>query len=420
MNTIIKKLKSSPTLKNFGIIVASRFLSSGLYMFLTFYLMDVMSAKQFGQYSYLYALAGYIPFYVTLGINKSFTAFTSNISNESEYNNYLGLFWKTKIILSFIMLLLIVIHYLFVGILIESVVLLGGLMFGFTESFKSPAESRKQFDFVSLVVPIRNVLLLFITFSLFWIDKPSIKNVIIALLFANGLNLLITGILYLKKIGPFQWKTNLPFSTLFNHTKWIFVKEFLLNNLARIEIFALTYFVTTGQVAEVERAYFSGAFTLCFVLPIITNSLTKVLLPEVATLTASRTLKFYLKKIKRSLRLSVPIALAFYLAIFTVVKFYFRSKYENSLPLFPFIILATLISFYSNNISLIFYREGKVKFIGIQSIIQFLVGLLGCITLIPLYGAMGAVISLLIVRVVGFVLVLSKTKKSLYGKTEFN
>jgi len=207
---------------------------------------------------------------------------------------------------------------------------------------------------------------------------------------------------------------------LFNHTKWIFVKEFLLNNLARIEIFALTYFVTTGQIAEVERAYFSGAFTLCFVLPIITNSLTKVLLPEVATLTASRTLKFYLKKIKRSLKLSVPIALAFYVTIYMIVKFYFRSKYENSLPLFPFIILATLISFYSNNISLIFYREGKVKFIGIQSIIQFLVGLLGCITLIPLYGAMGAVISLLIVRVVGFVLVLSKTKKSLYGKTEFN
>ena len=193
-----------------------------------------------------------------------------------------------------------------------------------------------------------------------------------------------------------------------------------MNNLARIEIFALTYFITTGQIAEEERAYFSGAFTLCFVLPIITNSLTKVLLPEVATLKASKSLKFYLSKIKRSLKLSIPIAVAFYLTIYLVVNFYFRSKYQNSLPLFACIILATLISFYSNNIALIFYREGKVQFIGIQAIIQFIVGLIGCITLIPLYGAMGAVISLLIVRVVGFVLVLSKTKKSLYGKAEFN
>lgn len=420
MNSILNKIKNSPTIKNFGLVVGSRFLSAGLYMVFTFLLMDFMSTKQFGQYSYLYALAGYVPFYVTLGINKSFTAFTSNVTDEKEYNNYLGLFWRTKIILSLVMLLIIIAHYLFVGIFIEFVVLLCGLTFGFTESFKSPAESRKQFDFVSIVVPIRNVLLVSIALTLFWLDKPSIKNVIISLLVANIFNLLITGIFYLKKLGPFQFKTTLPFSTLFNHTKWIFVKEFLLNNLARIEIFTLTYFITTGQVAEEERAYFSGAFTLCFVLPIITNSLTKVLLPEVATLTESKSLKFYIKKIKRSLKLSIPIAGAFYIAIYFVVSLFFRSKYQNSLPLFPIIIIATLISFYSNNIALIFYREGKVKFIGIQAIIQFIVGLVGCITLIPLYGAMGAVISLLIVRVVGFILVLSKTKKSLYGSAEFN
>lgn len=420
MNSLIHKIKNNTTVKNFGLVVASRFFSAGLYMIFTFLLMDFMSTKQFGQYSYLYALAGYVPFYVTLGINKSFTAFTSNLTNENEYKNYLGLFWKTKIVLSLIMLGVIIAHYLFVGIFVEFVVLLCGLTFGFTESFKSPAESRKKFDYVALVVPIRNVLLVAITFSLFWIDKPSIKNVVVSLLAANVLNLVVTGILYLRKIGPFEYSSTLPFSTLFNHTKWIFVKEFLLNNLARIEIFALTYFITTGQIAEEERAYFSGAFTLCFVLPIITNSLTKVLLPEVATLKASKSLKFYLSKIKRSLKLSIPIAVAFYLTIYLVVNFYFRSKYQNSLPLFPCIILATLISFYSNNIALIFYREGKVQFIGIQAIIQFIVGLIGCITLIPLYGAMGAVISLLIVRVVGFVLVLSKTKKSLYGKAEFN
>ena len=419
MKIIIDKIVKNKTLKNFGIIVASRFFSAGLYMLFTFLLMGLMSEKQFGQYSYLYALAGYVPFYVTLGINKSFTAFTSNLTNEDEYKNYLGLFWKTKITLSVIMLLLIVAHYCLVGIFIEFVVLLCGLTFGFTESFKSPAESRKKFDYVSLVVPIRNVLLVIITFSLFWVDKPSIKNVIVSLLIANVLNLIITAMLYLKKIGPFEYKSSLPFSTLFNHTKWIFVKEFLLNNLARIEIFSLTYFVTSGQVAEEERAYFSGAFTLCFVLPIITNSLTKVLLPEVATLTNSTTLKDYLRKIKKSLKFSIPVALIFYIAIYFAVHIFFRSKYQNSLPLFPVIISATLISFYTNNISLIFYREGKVKFIGILSIIQFLVGFTGCITLIPVYGAMGAVISLLIVRVVGFILVLLKIQKSLYGATEF-
>ena len=89
-------IECSTTLKNFGIIVASRFFSAGLYMLFTFLLMGLMSEKQFGQYSYLYALAGYVPFYVTLGINKSFTAFTSNLTNEDEYKNYLGLFWKTK------------------------------------------------------------------------------------------------------------------------------------------------------------------------------------------------------------------------------------------------------------------------------------------------------------------------------------
>lgn len=420
MNSFLNKIINNPTFKNFGLVVASRFFNAGLYMVFTFLLMDFMSTKQFGQYSYLYSLSGVVPFFLTLGINKSFTAFTSNLTNEKEYDNYLGLFWKTKIILSVIVFVIIILYYLYVGIFIEFVVLLCGITFGFTESFKSPAESRKQFDFVSIVVPIRNLLLVIITFTLFWFDRPSIKNVVIGLLVSNFVNFVITGVLYLKKIGPFQFKTELPFSTLFNHTKWIFVKELLLVFMARMEIFALTYFITEGVIAEEERAYFSGAFTLCFVLPIITNSLTKVLLPEVTTLTESRSLKFYLKKIQRSLKLSIPLAAAFYVIIYMVVNFYFKSKYQNSLPLFPIIILATLISFYSNNIGLIYYREGKVKFIGVQSIVQFIVGLIGCLTLIPLLGAMGAVISLLLVRIVGFILVLSKTKKSLYGNADFN
>ena len=215
---------------------------------------------------------------------------------------------------------------------------------------------------------------------------------------------------------PFTLKTSLSFKTLFQDTQWLFIKEFVQNYASKTEIFLLTYFVGAEIIPEEERTYFAGAFSLCMVLPILTNSLTKVLLPTVTNIKQAENLKIYIKKLTKTLIISVPAAIAFLVTVYFFVN-EFKPDYKNSLPLMPIIILGTFFTFYTNNISLIFYRKGEIHFVSIVAIIQFISGAIICYTLIPLYGSMGAVLSLLSVRIIGFIITLIKIRTSLYGAT---
>ena len=135
-------------LKNFGFIVSSRLISAALGFCLTFVLWELPrdGSGDFGKYSFYIAISSMIPFFLNLGIDKSFVVFTSAEKDENAYSNYLGLFWKSKIILTFLILIGCFIYYLVNDQRsLILVALLAGLVFGFSESFKPPAESKKNF-----------------------------------------------------------------------------------------------------------------------------------------------------------------------------------------------------------------------------------------------------------------------------------
>ena len=420
MKTTIAKITSNKIIQNFGLVVLSRFLNAGLYLAFTLSLMKVLSKEEYGEYGYLYGLAGVVPFFLNLGINKSFTTFTCTEKDQQVFNNYLGLYWKTKLILSACLIVFSILFYFYYNSLLEVGALLCGILFGFSESFKSPAESQRKFDFVSKIVPLRNILLVAFCSVAYLLDVLDLKLVILILMASNFLNVIVIYFYYLKKVAPFSTKTTFSFKVLFSQTKWLFIKELLQVFMARMELFVLTYYIEKGLIATEERAYFSGAFTLCFILPIITNSLTNVLLPEVAQLQGSKHLKKYLNKLKKTLFISIPSSGIFYLAMYVFVTIFFEEKYEASLSLFPIIIISTLFTFYTNNISLIFYREGKLQAISIITASQFVLGFFSCIILTPLYGSMGAVMSLLMVRILGFLIVMIMVKKDLNGNYQKN
>jgi len=406
-------------LRNFGLVVGSRLLNAALGFCLTLLLFELPrdGSGDFGKYSFYVALAGSIPFWVNLGIDKSFVTFTSTKEDEGNYLNYLGLFWKSKLILAFLTFLGCLAYFLLAEQrTLIMVALLSGLVFGFSESFKPPAESKKNFNFVSVIVPIRNLVLVIFAVILMAKKALTLQNIVLALFIANGVNLLVSFLLYRIYVAPFTVKTTLSFKTLFQDTKWLFIKEFVQNYASKTEIFLLSYFVGAEIIPEEERTYFAGAFSLCMVLPILTNSLTKVLLPTVTNIKQAENLKIYIRKLTKTLFISVPAAIAFLTAIYFFVN-EFKPDYKNSLPLMPIIILGTFFTFYTNNISLIFYRKGEIHFVSIVAIIQFISGAIICYTLIPLYGAMGAVLSLLSVRIIGFIITLIKTRTSLYGAT---
>ncbi len=406
-------------LKNFGFIIASRLISAALGFCLTFVLWELPrdGSGDFGKYSFYIAIAGTIPFFINLGIDKSFVVFTSAEKDEKVYTNYLGLFWKSKLILSFLILIGCFIYYLVNDQRsLIMVALLAGLVFGFSESFKPPAESKKNFGFVALIVPIRNLALLILSIILLANKALTLQNIIFCLLIANSIYLVSALVLYKIYVAPFTIKSNLPYKTLIHDSKWLFVKELVQLIAANMEIFVLTFFIGRGEINVDERLYFASAFSVCKILPLFTSSLTKVLLPTVVNIKSAESLKVYIQKLSKTLFISIPLAVIFFgLVYFFVINY--KESYVDSLLLMPLIILGTLFTFYTNNISLIFYRKGEIHFISTLAIIQFIVGASLCFYFIPFYGATGAIISFLCVRVIGFIITLIKTRISLYGAT---
>lgn len=404
-------------LKNFGFIIASRLISAALGFCLTFVLWELPrdGSGDFGKYSFYIAIASTIPFFINLGIDKSFVVFTSAEKDEKKYTNYLGLFWKSKLILSFLILIGCFIYYLVNDQRsLIMVALLAGLVFGFSESFKPPAESKKNFSFVALIVPIRNLILLILSIILLANDSLTLQNIILCLLIANSIYLVSALTLYKLYVAPFTIKTNLPYKTLIGDSKWLFVKEFVQLISANMEIFVLTFFIEEGAIDVSERLYFASAFSVCKILPLFTSSLTKVLLPSVVNIKTTEHLKIYIQKLSKTLLVSVPLGVIFFGLVYFFVTNY-KESYADSLSLMPLIILGTFFTFYTNNLSLIFYRKGQIYFISTLAIIQFIVGACLCFYLIPIYGAIGAIISFLCVRIVGFIITLIKTRISLYG-----
>ena len=131
MKTTIAKITSNKIIKNFGLVVLSRFLNAGLYLAFTLSLMKVLSKEEYGEYGYLYGLAGVVPFFLNLGINKSFTTFTCTEKDQQVFNNYLGLYWKTKLILSACLIVFSILFYFYYNSLLEVGALLCGILFGF-------------------------------------------------------------------------------------------------------------------------------------------------------------------------------------------------------------------------------------------------------------------------------------------------
>lgn len=413
----IISLFQSKIVKDFSLVIISRFINAFLFLLFTFFMMSVLSVENYGEFSFFYSIASVVPFFLNLGIDASLIAITSKIDNHDKYLNYLGLYWRLKFILIGVGVLISFVYLSFVGNELVFLSLLAGITFGFSDCFKAPAEARKMFNFVSLTLPLRNTFLLLLCFFLYWLGYDNVYVFIYCMISANVLRIVFIYVLYVRKIAPLVLKTTLKFGDLFVFLKWIFTKDLLITIVAQLEILILGQLVLHNIVSKAELGYYSGAFTLSMVLSLVTNSLTSILLPEVAGKDDVKSLQSFILKLFKSMLFVVPVCILFYFIITAFVHFGYGEKYEASIPLFPIIILGTIFAFYANNISLIFYRKDRLFFLVLITFLKLVLGVVLSLIFIPIYGSWGAAISFLIVRIFDFIAVAIKSRISLYNKS---
>lgn len=143
-------------------------------------------------------------------------------------------------------------------------------------------------------------------------------------------------------------------------------------------------------------------------MPIITGTMTTVLLPRISVLKTNDEIRKYFKKsLKMSSFVVVPLIIGIIVAK-PLIIIIFGEKYIGSIGVFRILLISYMFSVFANPISLILYNYGKTKSLAIMNCLQLIINFTGNIFLIKKFGAVGAANSTTLVKIFGFIYILSK------------
>ncbi|ENQ3078299.1 oligosaccharide flippase family protein [Bacillus cereus] len=182
------------------------------------------------------------------------------------------------------------------------------------------------------------------------------------------------------------------FLEIYHYCKWLFLSMVAVLLIMRLDQFLL---LKLGTVEE--ASIYSVATQFAMILPLLTDSLMTAMLPSITK--KNQDLLEYRKKIIRSI---IPVGTLIFILciplsfILTVI---FGEEFQKSVPVFLIIVLGYIIGLLLNPLSLIFYSLSKVKYLTMLNYIQLLLIIVIDSLLIPRYGAIGAALGVVAVRV---------------------
>lgn len=191
---------------------------------------------------------------------------------------------------------------------------------------------------------------------------------------------------------------------IYSYSKWLFLSMVAVLLISRLDQFMLLKMVTVK-----EAGYYAIATQLIMVLPLVTESLTTVLLPKVANINTD--LRFYRAKI---IKIVGPVSLLLLLLIpiaELIIVLLFGESYAPAIPIFQILVVGFSLDITINLLSLVFYSTSKVWYLTILNYIQLIIVIVGNLLLIPSFQAFGAALSAVIVRIIALVYILYFSSK---------
>lgn len=396
------------TFQNVLSIFSSRILNSILYFSITLIMMEFLTVEGYGKYSFYFSLMSFTTFFLSMGINTTYVSLVIHEESEKKQIEYYNSFVTFKLIVFLILAISFFIYYFFSRNLITSVVLFSGLFFGLFESIKPPLQAKKLFKKIALVLPLRNILLIIGVLIIMIFGLISLDLIVWLFFITNFLAFLV--FLFISKLRFYELDVYGAFNIMVE-SKWLFMKDFSDAIMMQSQIFILKYYVDKGLVVTTELGFFSGAFTICMILPIISSSIVNVYLPEMSNYKKNDDVVTYLNNLRKTFPLVLFLGLFFLVGCEYFLNIFFDTKYSGSLPLLKFIIAAIICSFYTKLIGLLFYNKKGFSVILKLSIVHLLIDIPLGLVLSAKMGAVGAAITILSVRFVGFLYIILKLKK---------
>lgn len=406
----MKKILEKVSLYKEILIVFSGTVFSGFFNFLFFSLLGKnFDVSTFGRINYIIEIINMIIIISDVGLTIGYIKFNTRyiLEGDKEKSNKLtSIVFIIKIIVSLIMFLgILILSFVNQGLGdFQTILLIGSIIFCTT--------------IYNYCIAIFQSLEFFIKFSLFKVFSPLFK--LLLLLLVIGFNfksekmiLIIVGLaplisfLIAIKVLPLdlslERKNNkfykILLRDLFNFSKWVIMTNLLVSFISRLDLLMLQ-----SMSSPLELGYYSAAQKLCLLVPLLTKSLTTVLLPKASKINKRMELKrYFLYSYKIIVLLLIPIILIIMNMKF-IVSLTFGSDYIANLLVFKVLLLIFMFEMILTPVMIIFYTEDLTKWLILINVAILIINYIGNTVLILKLGALGAAYSTLIARIIGLIM----------------
>lgn len=393
----------SETFQKVKIILFGNALGALFGFLVTVLLSRVLNVEDFGRYSYLYALTLILMTMLDFSSGSSFVInYTKYKGSSLIFANYNALRLIATIVIIFGGIFTIFVpigHLTLTDKLFVLVITLSFLWYLHLQFFYQAVGYFKKYS----IALIGNNLfrLLFLLGLVFFVSQKNIiqlNTVFLVVVCAQLTALLINALISLK--SGMRLEISFRFDRHFLRTLYYLgIGSVLIILTMRVDNFIIGYYLGYREVG-----YYTVAFTLSSMFPLITGSLMTVFVRELS-LPEKNSHEYMKRFLMRQLKLLIPgvvIALALVLISKPLIEVFFGSRYEPSTPLFKILLFPFCLGIVFTPIESYFYSH-QPYIITVLKFVQFVATVLFSVVFIKAFGLIGVGFSTLLVRLIGWV-----------------
>lgn len=404
MITIFRNLQTlflSGTVKDTVLMFTTHGLTSVLAFFYTIFITRQFNPENFGIFSAVSAFILLVSDVLDLGITVSLSRFYPEIKQKQGQNMAMFFLANTFKFQLFLTIVTVIIVMTLGRILSEAmfktifysnlfffaaIAILTSVMFSFSTAALS---AQKKFLNVSIILIISTLIKLLLVIFLYFQEKFSLENVTAAFALAP----LIAFLISLKYLNLSKFPKKFSFKLikkLLAYSTFIAIARVLSAISSRFDALFLI-----PLSSAYEAGIYSAAFKIIFFYSLLAGSFSSVIAPRLAGFKTTLESLSYLKKITMVVFMMIASLLILYLIAPILIPAVLGIKYLDSVGVFRALLLPTgLFILTIPTVNFLLYVAKKPQITAFNTLIQFILLLIGNIYFIPKFGRFGPVITL--------------------------
>lgn len=403
--------------KNISIVLIGNMSNVAIGFILSAYIARYVSVEQYGLYGTVNAALILLPSIIDLGLSVTLVKYITDSKYDPLHIFNTVFFFKLVVGVLLVPLSLIFAPG-FSDILLNDIqhssliplIFVGSTAASAASAYQSYSQVKGEFPRYVILGGAPALFRLVATVIGIHYFKFSLQNLIALTCLAPTLGVLMGFFFYRKETKPM-----LDFKVLrsmIGFSKWLAITTICGALMQRVDIFLLNKLSSPKEVG-----YYYAALQIAFVIPIVTMSVSNVLLPKVVTLTTKQSQKEYVRKVMSYLPHVMLMIVLVMLSARYLFSLVFGAKFTPSAESFTIITSVFLLGVIITPLGLLVYPLNKPQLQTLLFIVQLII--MCCIDyfLIPLYGATGAAVGVLATKLFGAAVIMFWIYKYVYQQS---